>query len=598
MYPLRGFIHKEDRHARFPQTVRDACEALREPFAGRHHQIPIPPPEATVLCLRRFQIIKGRNVVGNMRVIADLRGLLGQHSFRVHPLCLSMIKDRPRGLHVRAVQQRCYAVDIVHQQRETGELRIIALRVKVRRAVLVRKLIVKGMGNETVHTPHQQEIHQPRHQRRTLRPAIRTEDLAHGLAIHGFVLAGMGGSQLAQHIVIKLPVRRAALHGGGRDAVRHAGHHLMQHNVNAAHVLPVQAAEIMSRAAAETCVGVHVLNHVPDILHAARTAPVAQLIREVLFPELRHRVHVGKAHLRGAFRVRIPQERQLPQGRCHALPHAGLHRIPPWQLHTRHAYRAVINPRVVADLAHMLRIEARLIGEKARNGLAEKRRVVRIMRLIHRLDQLMHRFPGQHIDIILLRVRAGIGFRDIEHPPQALRHVQIDELVLLFGLQQHRLPGQFLILACAAIHDHRQQLFLRGKMRHQQGNILRGTHHVHMEFPQNSSAQAGIAVRQNAVGIARGEMLVIENPHAHVPLPGFRQNNVHGFPPCVLAEMLIGPRLHAERTTAACIDCLKLRRNLRVVSVMLPEKWQQIIFRPALQHVFQNSVHTFSLFSP
>ena len=104
MYTLRGFIHKEDRHARFPQTVCDACEALREPFAGRHHQIPIPPPETTVLCLRRFQIIKGRNVVGNMRVIADLRGLLGQHGFRVHPLCFSMIKDRPRGLHVRAVQ--------------------------------------------------------------------------------------------------------------------------------------------------------------------------------------------------------------------------------------------------------------------------------------------------------------------------------------------------------------------------------------------------------------------------------------------------------------------------------------------------------------
>ena len=57
----------------------------------------------------------------------------------------------------------------------------------------------------------------------------------------------------------------------------HAGHDLMEHNVHAAHVLPVLTAEIMARTAAKPRMGVHVFNDMTDVFNAACTAPIAQL---------------------------------------------------------------------------------------------------------------------------------------------------------------------------------------------------------------------------------------------------------------------------------------------------------------------------------
>ena len=86
-------------------------------------------------------------------------------------------------------------------------------------------------------------------------------------------------------------------------------------------------------------------------------------------------------------------------------------------------------------------------------------------------------------------------------------------------------------------------------------------------------------------------MLVIENPHTHLPLLRFPQNNVQGFPPCFFAEMFIRARLYAKCSAAAFCNFLNLCGKLCIMPFMQPEKWQQVIVGLAVQYAFQNSVH-------
>ena len=55
-------------------------------------------------------------------------------------------------------------------------------------------------------------------------------------------------------------------------------------------------------------------------------------------------------------------------------------------------------------------------------------------------------------------------------------------------------------------------------------------------------------------GIARGEMLVVQNPDPHAPLFGLVQQNGHIPPPGLPAKALVGPGLHAERPDVGVID--------------------------------------------
>ena len=89
----------------------------------------------------------------------------------------------------------------------------------------------------------------------------------------------------------------------------HAGHDLMQHDVHAAHVLPLLAAEVMARAAAKPRMGVHVFNDVADVFDAARTAPVAQLPHEAVAIAARDQIHVRQADCSRRLAHVVPQRR-------------------------------------------------------------------------------------------------------------------------------------------------------------------------------------------------------------------------------------------------------------------------------------------------
>ena len=57
-------------------------------------------------------------------------------------------------------------------------------------------------------------------------------------------------------------------------------------------------------------------------------------------------------------------------------------------------------------------------------------------------------------------------------------------------------------------------------------------------------------------GKAGGEMLVVQDPDAHTPLFGLVEQDRHIPPPGLLAEALVGPRLHAEGADVGVVDGL------------------------------------------
>ena len=83
----------------------------------------------------------------------------------------------------------------------------------------------------------------------------------------------------------------------------------MKDNVDAAHVLSLERAEIVTAAVSESGVRVLILDYVAYIQNAVRAAPVAELERESLAPEPCHRVHVREAHLRREAFHREPERR-------------------------------------------------------------------------------------------------------------------------------------------------------------------------------------------------------------------------------------------------------------------------------------------------
>ena len=285
------------------------------------------------------------------------------------------------------------AVHVVHQLREARKLRVVAVCAKVRRTVAVGEEIVKCVRHKVIYAAHKQEVHQPFHDVRAFCPTVCAEHLAHGAAVHVRILPRVRSRKLPQNVVEEFAVHHAARDERRRFVVGHSGHYLVQHNVYATHVLPVESAEVMSRTAPKTRVRVHVFNQMPNVLHTVRTAPIAERIGEILFPKQRHGAHVRKANFRGQLVMCIPQNRQIERRLvdavfCHV--HGG--RVAPRQHHAGLANRTIINAGVVPRHAKVRRIKARLIGEKSRERVAKILCIVVVMRLVHGFNELVHRF--------------------------------------------------------------------------------------------------------------------------------------------------------------------------------------------------------------
>jgi len=71
---------------------------------------------------------------------------------------------------------------------------------------------------------------------------------------------------------------------GRSPVICHSGDHLMQYDIDAAHILSVQGTEEMTAAAAQTGMGVHVLYDMPDILNPMGAAPIPDLTGKIPAP--------------------------------------------------------------------------------------------------------------------------------------------------------------------------------------------------------------------------------------------------------------------------------------------------------------------------
>ena len=141
-------------------------------------------------------------------------------------------------------------------------------------------------------------------------PSKCAKDLGHATPLLFGVEVCCRGAQLGQHVVIELEVPNAA--PVAVKAAVHTGHQLVDHDVDARHVLTAYGAEVVPGAHAQARVAVLILDNVADVLHAVRAAPVAELVAEALLIEGARDVHIDVAYVR-AGRLAVPQVRELGQ---------------------------------------------------------------------------------------------------------------------------------------------------------------------------------------------------------------------------------------------------------------------------------------------
>ena len=88
--------------------------------------------------------------------------------------------------------------------------------------------------------------------------------------------------------------------------MREPGHDLVKDNVDPGHILPVQRPKIMAVATPKPSMGIHILDDMPDILHAMGAAPLTQLHTKCLLVQPGHSVHIGDTDLMGFIPHGIP----------------------------------------------------------------------------------------------------------------------------------------------------------------------------------------------------------------------------------------------------------------------------------------------------
>ena len=252
--------------------------------------------------------------------------------------------------------------------------------------------------------------------------------------------------------------------------------------------------------------------------------------------------------------------------------------------------------------------QLRLIGEEAGNGLAEIGGIMLPVGLINLIDQQSAAVFFRHIDVIA--VRTGVPGADHHaERPIALRLFPMEDLSLQPVGQIHNLlaisrrntqnavilkfPGRGHHAHKSRDHTAALGLFLLEKAPSSQMQLfappLAGEG---LFFHENIlAAQAVRFSLQSIIGKAGGEMAVVQNPHLHIPLSGFVQNDIHIRPPLIPAKLGVGPAFHAHRAAACAVDRAHQLPQSGFILAMLPEKGQNMIVRIAGPYAFQSLIH-------
>ena len=449
-------------------------------------------------------------------------------------------------------------VGIPRQQAEGGVLGVGASGVEVGRAVGVVLLRGEGMGHEPVDAPDDHVVGQPLHHFGALGPAEGAEHFTQHPALLFRLNVGVGSGQLGQTEGEEIRVRNVVGAGDAGVHVLKARHDLVQHHIHTGHVHAVQRPEVVA-AGQKTAVLAVVLHDVADVGRAPGVAPGLNFPVEVGGVQCAHRVHIGRPEGGG-------QPRRVP-------PQGGQQRpaVPAQLLRQKLLHLAEGQPGIAEDV--------RLVAEKALEGFAEFAAVAGVVGLIHRLQQHVHRLARQHVDVVVV---ADPGVHR-ENPEDALRQVQRDQPVPdpVRQVQKFRLQ----ILGAGPGHppvggDGENVLRLR---RNQYRAAVDGATDVGVALADGFLPALRVFGVQQAVCVAGGEMLVVQQPEVHAKLPAPAQNQVQIRPPGIGAEALVGPGLHADAPNAAVVNFLKRPQQRFVVLAVEPEEGQLVVRRITAQ---------------
>ena len=198
------------------------------------------------------------------------------------------------------------------------------------------------------------------------------------------------------------------------------------------------------------------------------------------------------------------------------------------------------------------------------------------MRLVYGVDEEPDGFRVHHVDVFLRHCPAP-GLVEKIDPVTAVRNVEAQVPALYVRGQIDRLRRDLLRVSGARIGVDADEAVLL--VRDPTQKDCRGgkrPHHVEMFLADLPWTQFRMGFHR-AVRVPGREVVVVEDPHAHIALFRLSQDDVHIAPPTVSGEIAVRPGFHAERPTAAAIDALDLRRDRGGMIAVLPVEGEHVV---------------------
>ena len=358
----------------------------------------------------------------------------------------------------------------------------------------------------------------------------------------------------------------------------------------------------MAKAGARTGVGVSVLDHMADVLYAMGAAPGTDLTGEAFLQQLRHRVHISIPDKGGFLWIGIVVPKQIQ-----AVGPVFSKALFQFRGHGAGKRQILIRAQQIVIIIQMSVAQFRLIREKAGDGLAEIIGIMLPMGLIYRVDQQAAGRRIQHIDIFPMDTAVAA---QAHHPdrPIAVRFLPVQRFFPrirdAYGFARFAYGGygQHLVVVKMrrVLEEQRHHILLHhvGIGIARRDHPLQGDVHLLCRAIQSDGRRAdALAVElhrrafDRAVGIARGEVAVIQDPDLHTALAGLVQDHIHIRPPFFSAEIRMRAAFHTNGAAVSAVDCFHVFPQRFFILAMLPEKRQDMILPLSLQQLLDGFVH-------
>ena len=354
----------------------------------------------------------------------------------------------------------------------------------------------------------------------------------------------------------------------------------------------------MAEACAGAAVLAVVLDQVADVAHAVVVAPGGELFAEIGPHKPGQAVHVNGVDAGGAGAGVLMEQARQRGGESRAVHggDSGFERGAPGQVLATAQRVALLVQKAVAEF--------RLVGEEARDGLAEIGGIVGPVGFVHRVDEQPHAGGVGHVDVVpvaacvaadrdhLQRIRPG-GLVPVQHGA-----LDKGQKVGHGAVPGHGLHGQQAvgggIKAAGGRHLGRESLHRVARVELGRVHETLGAQ-VERQRPGGGVqrllvAEDALAAQRvgggldRAVGEAGREVAVVQNPDLHAALARFVEDHVHIGPPLGAAEIRVGAAFDADGPAVRAVNGRHHLAQGGLVLTVLPEKRQDVVVgRPGQQ---------------